>query len=165
MHTLDNEKTSTTSIAALHGTFTTGWALLQALCLWRSQYLHSNSLRQVPIQPHLKEKPPVIKEGKKLAQGHTAREEAVQFRLKPRQSGSIACIFYHLLSQAVARSCLTLCDPTDWSLPGSSVHETFQVRILEWVAISSSRGPSQPRDQTHLSCTGRQILHHWATLN
>ena len=36
----------------------------------------------------------------------------------------------------------------DWSRPGSSVHRIFQARILEWVAISSSRGSSQPRDQT-----------------
>ena len=46
------------------------------------------------------------------------------------------------------QSCLTLCDPMDCSLPGSSVQEIFQARILEWVAISSSRGSSQPRDQT-----------------
>ena len=41
-----------------------------------------------------------------------------------------------------AQSCLTLWDPLDCSLPGSSVHETFQARILEWVAISFSRGCS-----------------------
>ena len=45
------------------------------------------------------------------------------------------------------------------SLPGSSVHGISQA-TLEWVAISSSRGSSQPRDQTHFSC--RQILYHWA---
>ena len=38
----------------------------------------------------------------------------------------------------VAQSCPTLCDPIDWSLPGSSVHGIFQARILEWVAISFS---------------------------
>ena len=46
---------------------------------------------------------------------------------------------------------------------GSSVHGISQARILEWVAISSSSGSSQPRDQTHVSCTGRQIPYHWAT--
>ena len=51
---------------------------------------------------------------------------------------------------AVAQSCPTLCDPTD-SLPGYSVHGISQVRMLEWVAISSSRGSSQFRDQTHVS--------------
>ena len=47
----------------------------------------------------------------------------------------------------VAQSCPTLCDPVDCSLPGSSVHGIFQARILEWVAISFSRGSSQPRDE------------------
>ena len=46
----------------------------------------------------------------------------------------------------VAQSCLTLCDPMDCSPPGSSVHGFLQARILEWVAISFSRGSSQPRD-------------------
>ena len=44
----------------------------------------------------------------------------------------------------VTQSCLTLCNPTDCSLPGSSVHGISQARILEWVAISSSRGSSWP---------------------
>ena len=44
----------------------------------------------------------------------------------------------------VAQSCLTLCDPMDYSLPGSSVHRIFQARVLEWVAISFSRGSFQP---------------------
>ena len=51
----------------------------------------------------------------------------------------------------VAKSCLTLCDPIDCSLPGSLVHEISQARILEWVAISSSRGPSWPSNQTRAS--------------
>ena len=46
----------------------------------------------------------------------------------------------------VAQSCLTLCDPKDCSPPGSSVRRILQVKILEWVAISFSRGSSQPRD-------------------
>ena len=47
-----------------------------------------------------------------------------------------------LLAFSVAMLCLTLCNPMDCSPPGSSVHEIFQVRVLEWVAISSSRGSS-----------------------
>ena len=43
------------------------------------------------------------------------------------------------------QSCLTLCDPMDYSPPGSSVHEISQARILEWVAISSSRASPNPR--------------------
>ena len=60
-----------------------------------------------------------------------------------------------------SRSCPTLCDPMDRSLPGSSVHGILQARILEWVAMPSARGFSWPRDWTcisHVSCTGRQFL-------
>ena len=46
----------------------------------------------------------------------------------------------------IAQSCLTLNNPMDCSLPGSSVHRILQARVLEWVAISSSRGYSRPRD-------------------
>ena len=60
-----------------------------------------------------------------------------------------------------AQSCLTLCYPMDC---GSSVRGILQARIVWWVAISSSRGSSWPRDWTHISCVGRQILYHWATL-
>ena len=49
------------------------------------------------------------------------------------------------------QSCPTLCDPVDYSLPGFSVHGTLQARIVEWVAMPSSRGSSQPRDQTQVS--------------
>ena len=58
-----------------------------------------------------------------------------------------------------AQPCSTVCDPMDCSLPGSSVHPIFQARILEQVAISPSRGSSRPRDRTHVSCVGRQILY------
>ena len=51
----------------------------------------------------------------------------------------------------------------DCSLPGSSVHGISQARILEWVAISFSRGSSWPRNWTQVSCIGRWILYHWAT--
>ena len=51
-----------------------------------------------------------------------------------------------------AQSCLTLCNPMDCSLTGSSVHGILQTRMLEWVTISSSRGSSQPRDWICISC-------------
>ena len=50
------------------------------------------------------------------------------------------------------QSCPTLCDPMDYSPPGSSVHDILQARILEWVANSSSKGSSRRRDWTHVSC-------------
>ena len=57
-----------------------------------------------------------------------------------------------LKESEVSQSCPTLCDPVDCRLPGSSIHGIFQARILEWVAISFSRGSSQPRDRTEVSC-------------
>ena len=60
------------------------------------------------------------------------------------------------LKVLVAQSCPILCDPTDCSPPGSSVHEILQARIVEWVAISFSRDSSQLKDQTWVShTTGR----------
>ena len=64
------------------------------------------------------------------------------------------------------QSCPTLCNPMDCSPPGSSVHGIFQPRILEWVAMSFSRGSSQSRDKTHVSCLGRRVLYelnHWGS--
>ena len=52
----------------------------------------------------------------------------------------------------VTQSCLTLCDPLEYSLPGSSVLGILQARILEWVAIPFPRGSPQPRGQTQVSC-------------
>ena len=57
-----------------------------------------------------------------------------------------------------AKSCLTLCDPMDCSPPGCSVHVTSQARILEWVAISFSRGSSRPRDQTQVNCLAGEFF-------
>ena len=50
-----------------------------------------------------------------------------------------------------------------YSPPGSFVHRISQVRILERIAISFSRGSSRPRDWTQVSCIGRWIIYHWAT--
>ena len=63
----------------------------------------------------------------------------------------------------VALSCLTLCDPMDCSLPGSSAHGILQARILEWVAIPSSRGSSWARDWTWVSCVAGRFFTIWAT--
>ena len=58
---------------------------------------------------------------------------------------------------------LTLCNHMDCNPPGSSVRGIFQARILEWVAISWSRGSSPPRDRTRISGIGRWIPCHPAT--
>ena len=62
----------------------------------------------------------------------------------------------------VTQSCPTLCDPLDCSLPGSS-HGIFQARVLEWVAISFSRGSSPPRDRTWVSRIVGRSFTIWAT--
>ena len=63
----------------------------------------------------------------------------------------------------VAQSCLTLCDPMDCSLPGSSVHGIFQALVLEWIAISFSSRSSRPRDRTQFSCIVDWRFTFWAT--
>ena len=65
----------------------------------------------------------------------------------------------------VAQSCPTLWDPRDCSPRGSSVHGILQARILEQVAIPFSRGSSQPRDWTWISCIAGRFLTIWATRN
>ena len=69
----------------------------------------------------------------------------------------------HMNERIHAQLCTTLCNPMDYSLPGSSVHGISQARILEWASISLSRGSSWIRDRTHDSFIGWQILYHWAT--
>ena len=68
------------------------------------------------------------------------------------KTGHFSIMFSKLLTIAfccsVAKLCLILCNLMDFSLPGSSVYRIFQTRILEWVAISFSRGFSRPRDWT-----------------
>ena len=65
----------------------------------------------------------------------------------------------HGQTEGCVQSCPTLCDPMDCSPPGSSVHGILQARILEWVAISFSRGSSWPRDQTRVSYIASSLLH------
>ena len=71
--------------------------------------------------------------------------------LKPHGILMYACVH--------AQSCFFA---TPWTvcLPGSSVHAILQARILEWVAMPSSRGSSQPRDRTRISCASWQIYYH-----
>ena len=92
-----------------------------------------------------------------------------------QEAGKVVC-YSHLFKHCIglgsqfslvvhAQPCPTCCNPLECSPPGSSVHGISQARMLEGVAISSSRGSSQPRDQTCVSCIfciGRQILYHCA---
>ena len=72
-----------------------------------------------------------------------------------QRSVSWAYLLWHAEALVCAKSlqsCLTLCDPMNCSLPGSSAHGILQARMLEWVAISFSRGSSWPRSRTRVSC-------------
>ena len=76
-------------------------------------------------------------------------------------SGLGKFLLFCVLSAKSLQSCLTLCNAMDGSPPGSSVHGILQARMLKWVAMPSSRGSSQPRDQTrvsYISCIGRKFL-------
>ena len=66
--------------------------------------------------------------------------------------------YYEVKWNEFTQSCPTLCNPVDCSLPGSSICGIFQARILKWVAISFSRGSSQPRDWTQASCIAGRLL-------
>ena len=66
-------------------------------------------------------------------------------------------------SESVAQSCSTLCNPMNYSPLGLSVLGTVQARIQEWVATPFSRGSSQPRDQTQISCTVGRFFTIWTT--
>ena len=82
------------------------------------------------------------------------------FYLKPH-SRSVTVI-YSIRMRVLAKSlqsCPTLCNPMECSPPDSSVHGILQARILEWVTMPSSRGSSQPKDRTQVSCAGRGVLY------
>ena len=82
-------------------------------------------------------------------------EESTVVLLHPDESEESA--------SGVAYSCLTLCDPMDCSSPRSFVHGLLQARVPEWVAISSSRGSSQPKDGTQVSRTAGRCFTLWAS--
>ena len=95
-------------------------------------------------------------------------KELRESKLVSRHGIPVDCVC--MLSQ------VQLCHPMDCSLPASFVYGITQARILEWVAISSFRGSSWPRDQTHLSCVSciadifftcwaiREACYYWKTI-
>ena len=82
------------------------------------------------------------------------------------KEGKIKCNKYLkvkvLVSELTIQLCLTLCDPMDGSLPGSSVHGILQARILEWLAIPFSKGSSWPRGRTRVLCIAGRFFTVWA---
>ena len=95
-----------------------------------------------------------------IFQARTLEWFAISFskawKWKVKSESEVAQVVYLKVTQ----SCPTPSDPMDCSLPGSSIHGIFQARILEWVAISFSRGSSQPRDRTRGLLHCRQMLYH-----
>ena len=87
----------------------------------------------------------------------TGLPSQVQNPLKPAHCGSdrsfrAVCVCVCVCACAIAQSCMTLHHPIDCSPPVSPIHGTSQARILQWFAISSSRGSSRPRDQNRICC-------------
>ena len=80
-----------------------------------------------------------------------------------RAMGYRNVIFIECMCVLVIPSCLTVCNPMDCSPPGSSVCGILEVRILEWVVISFSKGSSQPSYWTQVSCTPGRFITIWAT--
>ena len=82
----------------------------------------------------------------------------------PRVNKTFLCLFVYCCligrhTSQTHKSCLILCDSMYCSPPGSSVHGIFQAKILEWVAISFSRGSSSPRDWTCVSCRKALLIY------
>ena len=73
----------------------------------------------------------------------------------------LSIAYYWMNECLVAQSYLTICDSMDYSLPHSSVCWIFQARILEWIAISFSRGSSRSRNQTQVSGITGRLFTDW----
>ena len=91
-----------------------------------------------------------------------AQSSALTLPAKPFR-GCPAGMCICMCESEVTQSCSTLCDPMDCTLPGSSVHGIFQAIVLEWIAISFSRGSSQTRDWTLVSHIVDKHFTFWAT--
>ena len=86
----------------------------------------------------------------------------VYYPVKSLKVTSQMKLSFKVMCVLCAQLCPALWDPMNCSPPGSSVHGVFQARVLEWVAISYSRGSSWSKDQTRVSCVsciGRKILY------
>ena len=114
---------------------------------------NAGDLRSVSLSPGL---------GRPPAGGHG---NPLQFSCleNPMHRGAWQAMVHSESESEVAQSCPTLCDPVDCSPPGSSAHGILQARVLEWVAISFSRGSSRPRDQTQVSHIAGRRFNLWAT--
>ena len=92
-----------------------------------------------------------LRSGDLLGPAHTTVHLSFQLCLHDSTFSSLSLLF----SRSVV---FNSCNPMDCSLPGSSFYGMFQARILEWVAISFSRGSSRPRNRTQVSCTAGRFF-------
>ena len=105
---------------------------------------------KVTIKDHLTPvRMAITKKKKKTPRNNTCWQEC-------GEKGALMCCW--CVCVLVAQSCPTLCNPTDCSPPGSSVHGILQARILDWVPIPFSRGSCQPRDQAQVSRTAGRFF-------
>ena len=99
-----------------------------------------------------------------ILQARTLEWVAISFSIYAIVYANLASInWYDSVKVKVTHLCPALFDPMDCSLPGSSVLGILQSRILEWVAVPSSRGSSWPRDWTRVSCIAGRFFTIWAT--
>ena len=97
------------------------------------------------------------------AGGKTGQELLLWFSAERKGQGRVSSLEEFGDGGLVAKLCLTLCDPMECSPPGSSLNEISQARILEWIAISFSRGSSRPRDGICGSCLAGRFFYHCTT--
>ena len=135
------------------------WCLLQTFPIDSNDFL---LISQRVLWPPL----PPPKQGKAISAGELTFQEYFQHSTERIYwiSSSLLCVCVCVCMCVKSfQLCLPLCNHMDCSPPGSSAHGILQARILEWIAMSSSRGSFPPRDPTHMFyvfCIGRQILHH-----
>ena len=170
----------TKKVALIHiHTHTHPFVVQSLSCAWLSATPETASTSGIPVLHHLLE----------VAQIHVCRVgDAVNYHVQNRwlvgsystaqgalwwpggaggrevqEEGDICrhsvCVCVKLL---VTQFCPTLCDPMNYSPPGSSVHGILQARILEWVAFPFSRRSSQPRDWTQVTCIAGRLFTVWA---
>ena len=133
--------------------FTISWSLLK-LMYWVSGAIQpSHPLSPTsPVSGSFPMSQLVASDGQSIGASTSASVLPI-FRVIPALHVRVLSHFSHVC----------LCSSIDCSLPGFSVQGILQARILEWVAMPSSRGSSWPRDRTHVSyvsCIGRCILYH-----
>ena len=136
---------------------------VRGLCLWGFPRGASGKEPTCQCRRHKETRvPPLGRED--LREEEMAAHSSLVWRTPQKKEGLHAPRAHHAYSGMLSHfSRVQLCDPRHCSPPGSSVYGILQARILEWVAISSSRRSSQPKDQTrvsYVSCIGRWVLYH-----